>query len=648
VVRTCAGRRLSVLRQAFRRLEDLFLVLADRLSDRPDLQIPSVASSLLFHGAMILVLGFVAVQARSHHETRLDGDLYRPDLEDFQTLDTQALAEIEDTKLRPVEGSFGPKLGDVIVQAPAAVKGIPPSALAIAAPQLSRVGSLLLPQAAILDKTVSIRGTGAEHTGDVEGAVDRIAVEILRRLEKGRTLVIWAFDASGSLYHERQRLDDYIQKVYRHIEDYDRERLASEGGLLTAVVSFGQERRILTKEPTGDLEAIKAAISSVHLDESGIEMTFSTVAEIARRYGRYHRNGERYQTMTVVVTDEVGEDESQLENAIAQAREASMPVFVLGSPALFGRVEGYMNYTDPKSQQTFFNLPVRQGPESVVLETIHLPFWYDGPQHEMLDAGFGPYALSRLASATGGIYFITRLHPNRELFNPANMREYRPDWVSREQYMMAIGRNPLRQAVMNAALITQQRLPGQPSMMFPAAESPEFKETMARNQEVVARVQYTVDEALQVIHAVTDRRDHETSRRWKAHFDLVRGRLLTMHLRCLEYNLACARMKKDAPKFTRPNSNAWRLVPHSELALKDKGEKSRAEEARQLLDRVLTDHPDTPWAKLAARELAHPLGLQWVETYVPPPPPRRESDDAAAARNRNNRAPSPPPVVPKL
>ena len=111
-----------------------------------------------------------------------------------------------------------------------------------------------------------------------------------------------------------------------------------------------------------------------------------------------------------------------------------MPVYVLGSQAIFGRVEGYMDYTDPKTKQVYRHLPVRQGPESVMLEQIRLPFWYDGPQYDTLDAGFGPYALSRLAGATGGIYFVTRMGPSRMGFDPAMMREYKPDWVSRGQY----------------------------------------------------------------------------------------------------------------------------------------------------------------------------------------------------------------------
>ena len=93
-------------------------------------------------------------------------------------------------------------------------------------------------------RSVSIKGNGAEHVGGVEGAVDRIADEILRRLEKGRTLVVWAFDASGSLQAERQRLSKHIETVYTHIKQLDEEELASDGGLLTA-------RRLLRPRPQG-------------------------------------------------------------------------------------------------------------------------------------------------------------------------------------------------------------------------------------------------------------------------------------------------------------------------------------------------------------------------------------------------------------
>jgi hypothetical protein len=38
------------------------------------------------------------------------------------------------------------------------------------------------------------------------------------------------------------------------------------------------------------------------------------------------------------------------------------------------------------------------------------------------------------------------------------------------------------------------------------------------------------------------------------------------------------------------------------------------------LQRVVKDHPETPWSQMAERELQTPLGFKWVEAYIPPPP----------------------------
>jgi hypothetical protein len=444
---------------------------------------------------------------------------------------------------------------------------------------------------------------------------------------------------------ERERLGKHIERVYEDLFKLDNAALARDGGLLTAVVAFGDGRKVLTREPTADPAEIVSAINEVPLDSSGVESTFQTVAEIVHRYGKFHRGNDFYHTMVIVVTDEVGDDEPYLEDAIAQAVSAKVPVYVLGSPALFGRSEGFMDYTDPKTKRTYRHLPVRQGPESVMIEQIRLPFWYNGPQYETLDSGFGPYALSRLAGATGGIYFVTRMGPNRITFDPTGMREYKPDWVSRHQYETAVERHPIRKAVYMASMITQQNLPHQPGLTFPPADAPEFKEAMAKNQEVVARIAYTVDQAVEPIAAVAKQRDHETSRRWQAQYDLIRGRLLAMKIRCYEYNWACAKMKKDPLKFSRPGSNAWRLVPDEEIHYSDKAAVA-GKEAKALLERVIKDHPGTPWALLAQREVKDPFGFKWVEATVPPQP-KREDAPSKKAMPKNSQPPK-PEAVPKL
>ena len=182
-------------------------------------------------------------------------------------------------------------------------------------------------------------------------------------------------------------------------------------------------------------------------------------------------------------------------------------------------------------------------------------------------------------------------------------------------------------------------------MNFPAADGPEFKEAMANNQAIAERTAYTVDEALGPINAVVKLRDREKSRRWQAHYDLIRGRLLAMKVRCYEYNWACAVMKKDPPKFSNAKFNAWRLVPDQAIQYSDKAAVA-GQEAESLLHRVVEDHPATPWALLAQRELENPLGFKWTETYVTPRP--RTNDAEAAKRKKKNMNQPKPPEMPKL
>ena len=653
--------RLSRWRESLQQLDDRYPRLSEWLGGRLDREVPAFAASLAFHLALLLGLGTVGyavhkqVESRFEATTAVDTSLPPPDRNlQYQDLDQSA----DRPSLTPAAGSFSPRLAAVNVPSPAS--GGPATLVAdaraaspaeLAKLDVQRATETLMPSATMYGQSVDIKGNGAEHVGSAEGAVDRIADEILRRLEKGRTLVVWAFDASGSLQAERERLAKHIETVYAHITQLDDKNLVANGALLTSVVAFGKDRKVLTNTPTDDLDAISSAIHSVPLDESGIESTFQTVAEIIGKWGKYKDSkGNRYHTMVIVVTDEVGDDEGFLETAIAAAtadRKNVVPVYVLGSQAIFARSEGRMNYTDPKSGRVYYNLPVRQGPESIQPEQIRLPFWYDGDQYDILDSGFGPYALSRLAGATGGIYFVTRLGQTRMGFDPVAMREYKPDWYSREHYNAEVVNNPIRRAVIEAALITQQNnLPGMPSLTFPPVDGPEFKQAMEQSQTIAARTTYTVDEAIGPINAVAKFRDRETSRRWQAHFDLVRGRLLAMKVRCAEYNWACAKMKKDAPKFAKPDSNAWRLVPDAEIHFSDKAA-AAGKQATDLLKRVVTEHPNTPWALLAQRELKDPLGFRWIELHVKPIV-RNNNDAAEPAKKKKAENMPKPPDPPKL
>jgi hypothetical protein len=643
-----------VVADLVRRIEAHFPWVSTLLGDRPDIELPALMMSLTMHG--LLLVGLALASYHAHREIQRE---FKSEVMDNSVSTESTFQDLDQSANPPVleaqAGSFAPTLAPVLTTAPSSAGAVPvfakvPDAVHGIAPELvkldvQRATDVVIPTARMLGQTVSIRGNGAELVGGVDRAVDRIAVEILRQLERGRTLVVWAFDASGSLQVERQRLSKHIETVYAHINQLDESHLSADNGLLTMVVAFGHDRQALLSKPTSDLSEIQTAIGRVPLDETGIETTFTTVAEVINKWGRYKDAvNSVYHTMVIVVTDEAGDDEDRLEDAVMLAQRAKIPIYVLGSQAVFGRTYGYMDYMDPKTKYVFRHQPVKQGPESALIEQIQLPFWYGGPQYEVLEAGFGPYALSRLSSATGGIYFVTRFDVHRLDFDPAQMREYKPDWVRRDEYEAQIVRSPLRRAIVNAAQMTQQRLPDMPSLFFPSVDSPEFKDVMRINQGIADRTAYTVDEALGPINTVAKLRDRETSRRWQAHYDLVRGRLLAMKVRCYEYNWACARMKKDPPKFSNPRYNAWRLDPDEVIRYSDKAV-AASKEAQLILHRVIKEHPATPWALLAKRELKDPLGFKWVETFVQP---RRRGNEDVAERKKGNPGPARPPQPPKL
>ena len=142
------------------------------------------------HGLVLIGLAFAGYRvnqvSRREFQSGVVDNLMSPADSTFQNLDQSA----NPPALIATAGSFAPTLAPTITTAPSSVGVVPASARNAAsggiAPELvkldvRRATEVVVPTATLLGQTVSIRGNGAEMVGGVEGAVDRIAIEIVRR-----------------------------------------------------------------------------------------------------------------------------------------------------------------------------------------------------------------------------------------------------------------------------------------------------------------------------------------------------------------------------------------------------------------------------------------------------------------------------------
>jgi hypothetical protein len=128
-------------------------------------------------------------------------------------------------------------------------------------------------------------------------------------------------------------------------------------------------------------------------------------------------------------------------------------------------------------------------------------------------------------------------------------------------------------------------------------------------------------------------REKETILRWQAGYDLAIGRALAVKVRTETYNAMLAAAKRGL-KPKDPKNNTWVLTPADEISVGSQYAKL-GERAKMYLTRVVTDHPGTPWAMLAERELKDPLGWKWDEEFTDTTP-RRMGDGTGNANPAND------------
>jgi hypothetical protein len=315
---------------------------------------------------------------------------------------------------------------------------------------------------------------------------------------------------------------------------------------------------------------------------------------------------------------------------------------------------------DPAYDQTPQWGRVAQGPESRFPEIVKLHF-VNARADEPMDSGYGPYSLTRLSVETGGIYFA--VHPNRDMrhavsreetanlsahlkyfFDPEAMRRYQPDYVSDTEYQKLLNENRARQALVQAASQPSwiQPLSG-PALHFPKRDDADLARLLTEAQKAAAKLEPVIGGLHQTLKVGESDRPSLTSPRWEAGYDLAMGRVLAAKVRTEAYNAMLAKAK--TMKFKNPKNDTWDLAPADTIDVGSALEKDAAK-AKEYLTRVVKEHPGTPWAMLAAKELETPLGWQWKERYTgvnAPRPPMGNGTPPPPPDDRANMLKKPPP-----
>ena len=485
------------------------------------------------------------------------------------------------------------------------------------------------PTGLALTADIAVKGDIGVGTTGASGAVDRLTVEIAASLEQRPTLVCWVFDQSVSLAAQRKEIAARLSRVFAELGMNKSQ--ANRPDLLNLVFAYGKGMQQVIEKPTSEADAVVAAIENISVDDSGVEMTFSAIRAAAERAKPLRIGPPRRNVMIVAFTDEVGNDPQFADQTAQVCRTQGMPVYVVGVPAPFGMAQVKMKFVefDPRYDGGEEWAVVDQGPETLYPEFVRI---HPREAEEPIDSGFGPFYLSKLCAETGGIYFA--VHPNRgargrvsdaevapmasrlrRFFAPDALKAYRPDYVAAVKIDQMIVANKAKKALVDASRSSQISPMDAPTMVFLRVDDGALALLLAEAQKGAAKIQPKIDALYGTLAAGAADRDAIKEKRWQAGYDLAMGRVLAVKIRTDAYNIMLAQAKTGM-KFKNPKNDTWVLQPSDDVSATGSQTDKLAKQCRTYLERVVKDHPGTPWAFLATEELKTPLGYAWTETYT--------------------------------
>ncbi len=504
------------------------------------------------------------------------------------------------------------------------------------------IADLEMPGLDMLGEDLGEGEVSGEVGARVEGygaAMGRLTHELLRVMRNQQVIACWLFDESNSLKDDRKEIRDQFHKIYEELNiANERTKKGRYHSLETMIYSFGEGLHPITRKPTADLKQIRDAIDKVPVDETGHEYTFGAISSVIDEHSKAAARSNR-KLVIILLTDEVGDDAEMLEEVIAKAQRFKSPLYVLGREAVFGYPYAHVRWINPESGIHHW-VRVNRGPETAFPEALQ----YDGfrGRHDAYSSGFGPYAQVRLVRESGGIFFLLAsdeanlvgrsVHERlQRKFDDVAMKEYEPLLLDKREYARRRDASEFRKTIWSVILALNPHIDDQLVIRWHhyPIDHAEFEKEGRKNFDRGVRAMAMINQQLAVLERVRPLRAQEARQRWRAAFDLLNAQLIACRVREFQYLLSMDKHVREKPEPQQPDTNYWdlnytsrMLEPDEQQVKKTNVDYDQLEQQRQhaleLYDQVIRDHPETPWAMVAAAEKRLGFGMTFHERFWDP------------------------------
>lgn len=199
-------------------------------------------------------------------------------------------------------------------------------------------------------------------------------------------------------------------------------------------------------------------------------------------------------------------------------------------------------------------------------------------------------------------------------FLAKDLDAYRPT-ESILDYESLADKFPLRAAVARALRVLQNDAKKfSMKETFSGTSTAAVKKQVLKEQGDPGKAGLYLEEALDELKTVADKRDEEPSPRWKALYDFIVARLMSRIVYVTEYNYLLAQIRTDSLPELPQGASGYRVGSKTKVSTPEGKIKDMVRDIKKAWDKIENEHKGTPWAVIAQRERLNALGLEWRAT----------------------------------